>query len=151
MKEDFAGVALAETPNNRQRLYVRYFTAILIDLAVLNLFAEHWERVQVNSFTLSLLAAILLQLLLKATLAVEHRVAAYFHDKAGLGWKAGRLLSAWSILFLSKFVMLWVINFSFGDSIHFAGPHHGVLAFIVVIVVMLLAEEVFVRLYRKLA
>ena len=33
-----AGVASAEIPSNRQRLFLRYFTAILIDLVVLNLF-----------------------------------------------------------------------------------------------------------------
>ncbi len=73
----------AEAPSNRQRLFVRYFTAILIDLVVLNLFAEYSSKVSIDSFTTSLLAAVLLQILLKLTLAIEHRVAAYFETKPG--------------------------------------------------------------------
>ena len=70
--------ATAEMPSDRQRLFVRYLTGTLIDLVVLNLFAEYWDAVHVSNFTVSLLAAILLQILLKLTIAVEHQVALYF-------------------------------------------------------------------------
>ena len=66
--------ATSEPPTDRQRLFLRYFTGILIDLVVLNLFAEYWGDVHVSSFTISLLAAILLQVLLKATIWVESSV-----------------------------------------------------------------------------
>ena len=46
--------------SNRQRLFVRYFTAILIDLVVINLFDEYWDNVVIGSFTISLFVAILL-------------------------------------------------------------------------------------------
>ena len=62
-----------------------------------------------------------------------------------------RFVSAWAILFLSKFVILEAVNFAFGDSIVFSGPLHGVAAFIVVVVVMLAAEEVIVRFYNRLS
>ena len=62
-----------------------------------------------------------------------------------------RFVSAWAILFLSKFVILGAINFAFGDSIIFSGPLHGVVAFIVVVVVMLVAEESIVRFYNRLS
>jgi amino acid permease len=39
----------------------------------------------------------------------------------------------------------------FGTKVHFGGMWHGVIALIVVVVVMLVAEEVMVRIYRKLA
>ena len=75
--------ASAEAPSNRQRLFMRYFTAILIDLVVLNLFVEYSDKVFVDSFTTSLLAAVVLQVLLKLTLAVEHMVADYFKARPG--------------------------------------------------------------------
>lgn len=143
-------VASAEAPNTRQRLFIRYLTAILIDLLVLNLFAEHWAAVSIDSFTLSVLAAILLQVMLKLTLALEHRVAAYFDDRQGKLWRGLRYFSAWLILFGSKFVMLEAIDITFGDSIQFSGPVHGVVAFIAVVVAMLVAEEAAVRFYRRL-
>ncbi len=144
-------VASAEEPSSRQKLFLRYFTAILIDLAVLNLFAEHWQHVIIDSFTVSLAVAILLQLMLKLTLKLEHRVADYFTAKP---WKLApflRVLSAWLILFVSKFVILGVLNVIFGEQVVFAGPVHGVVAFIVVVMVMLIAEEAVVRFYRRLA
>ncbi|MGD8533014.1 MAG: hypothetical protein PVG80_06650, partial [Gammaproteobacteria bacterium] len=61
MNENLTGVASAEIPTTRQRLFNRYFTAILIDLVVLNLFVEYSEHVRIDSFTISLLAAFLLQ------------------------------------------------------------------------------------------
>ena len=136
--------------NNRQRLFMRYFTATLIDLVVLNLFDEYSDKVEIHSFTISLLAAILLQVLLKLTLALEHRVAAYFKARPG-GWMTfWRWFSAWLVLFGSKFVILEAIAMAFGDKVHFGGVYHGIVTLIVVIIVMLVAEELVVRLYRKL-
>ena len=136
--------------NNRQRLFMRYFTATLIDLVVLNLFVEYSDKVRIDSFTISLLAAILLQVLLKLTIALEHRVAAYFKARPG-GWMTfWRWFSAWLVLFGSKFVILEAIAMAFGDQVYFGGVYHGIVTLIVVIIVMLIAEELVVRLYRKL-
>jgi len=135
---------------NRQRLFVRYFTAILIDLVVLNLFVEYSEKVAIDSFTTSLLAAVVLQVLLKLTIAVEHRVAAFFKARPGGLMTFLRYFSAWLVLFGSKFVILEAISLAFGDRVRFEGIFHGIVTLIVVIIAMLIAEEAIVRLYRKL-
>jgi hypothetical protein len=139
-----------ELPSDKQRLFVRYFTAILIDLVILNLFEEYWDAVTINSFTLSLLAAVLLQVLLKLTMAVEHRVAKFFKSRPGRLMTFLRFFCAWLVLFGSKFVILEALSMAFGDSVRFSGPLHGLVALIVVIVTMLIAEEAIVRLYRRL-
>ncbi len=151
MTEEVQGVALTEVPSNRQRLFVRYLMAILIDLTVLNLFDEYSPNVTVDSFTLSIFAALLLQVLLKATLALEHRVAAFFNARPGSMSRVLRYFTAWLILFGSKFVMLGAIDLAFGDAITFGGPLHGVVVFIAVVVVMLVAEELVTRIYQRLA
>ena len=137
-------------PSEGQRLFLLYFTAILIDLVVLNLFAEFWQHVTLDSFAVSLFAAALLQVLLKLTLALEHRVAAYFKARPGAAARVLRFASAWLILFGSKFVILAALNFAFGDSLVFGGPLHGVVALIAVLVVMVIAEESVLRFYRLL-
>jgi hypothetical protein len=142
--------AMAEAPTNRQRMFMRYFTAILIDLVVLNLFAEYSDKVTIDTFTTSLLAAILLQVLLKVTIAIEHRVAAYFNAKPGGFMKFCRFFFAWVVLFGSKFVILEALTLVFGDGVRFDGRFHGIITLIVVLVVMLVAEEVVVRIYRRL-
>ena len=141
----------AQAPSTKQRLFIRYFTAILIDLVVLNLFVEYSENVVIDSFTISLLAAILLQVLLKLTIAVEHRVAAYFNAKKGGFARFMRFFTAWLVLFGSKFVILEALVFAFGDKVYFGGPFKGLAVLIAVIIVMLVVEELIVRLVRRLA
>ncbi len=150
MSQHQGGILLAQAPTNGQRYFVRYLTAILIDLLVLNLFAEYWQHVTVSSFSVSLLVAILLQVLLQLTLKLEAVVAGFFEGRAGRGWKLARLLAAWIILFASKFIMLGVIDFVFAEDVLFDGPLHGVVAFIVLIIAMLAAEELVARVYRSL-
>lgn len=143
--------ATAEAPSDNQRLFVRYFTGTLIDLAVLNLFAEYWaDRVTISSFTVSLAAAVVLQILLKATIWVEHWVAGFFRGKTGGLWKFLRFFCAWLVLFGSKFVILEALSTLFGKNVHFSGAWHGIIPLIIVVVVMLLVEEAVVRFYRRL-
>ena len=142
---------LEHTPSSRQRVFLRYLTAILVDLVVLNLFVEYWrEYVAADSFTITLLAAVLLQVLLKLTIVLEHRVAAFFNARPGGFNKFMRFFTAWLILFGSKFVILEALIFAFGDRLHFGGPFHGIVAVIVVVVTMLAVEAVIVKLYRSM-
>jgi hypothetical protein len=150
MAEEIPGIALTEETSNSQKLFVRYLVAVLIDLTVLNLFDEFWDLVTIGPFSVSVLAAILLQVLLKATLVLEHKVAGYFNEKSGGFARFMRFFTAWLILFGSKFVMLGAIDLAFGDDVLFTGPLHGIVSFIVVVMVMLAAEEVAVRIYRRL-
>ena len=150
MSEEIPGIALTEEVSSGQRLFVRYLLAVLIDLTILNLFDEFWALVSIDPFSVSVLAAVLLQVLLKATLVLEHKVAGYFNSKSGGFARFMRYFTAWLILFGSKFVMLGAIDFAFGDDVVFTGPLHGVVSFIVVVVVMLAAEEAAVRIYRRL-
>lgn len=138
------------TPSSRQRAFMRYFTATLVDLVVLGLFVEYWDYVTADSFTVILLASVLFQVLLKLTIVLEHRVAAFFNARPGGFNKFMRFFSAWLVLFGSKFVILEALVFTLGDRLHFGGPFHGIVALIVVVVAMLVLEAAIVRLYRSM-
>jgi hypothetical protein len=137
--------------SRRQQLFLRNVFAVLINLTVLNLFNEYWDYVFIEFFSISLLAAVLLQALMKVTILIEHRVAGYFKEKTGLRAKTLRVLSTWGILFASKVIILEAINFFFGDSVVFSGPIHGLVVFIVVVTGIIVAEQIFLRIYRSLA
>jgi len=137
--------------STHQQKFVRYFTAILIDLTVLNFFDEYWEHVKIESFTISLFTAVLLQVLLKVTIAFEHRIENYFKNRTGIKDKIQRLLSIWAILFGSKFIIMEAVDFAFGDKVVFGGPFHGMAAFIILLIIMLIAEHAVVKLYHSLA
>jgi len=150
-----AGISIWDTfehtPSPRQRAFMRYFTAVLVDLVVLALFAEYWDKVHVSSFTVMLLAAVLLQILLKLTIVAEHKIAAFFNARPGGFNKFMRFFGAWLVLFGSKFVILEALAFAFGDRLRFEGVFHGIVTLIVVVVVMLAVEAVLVKLYRGMS
>jgi len=135
----------------KQQVFLKYLTFTLVDLTVLNFFAEYWDKVTITSFGVSLLVAIILQVLLKMTLNLEHKIGDYFSSHDSLKMKISRIFSTWFILFASKFVMLGVLQFVFGDAIVFSGAYHGVVAFIILVVVILLVEYLINRLYESLA
>lgn len=137
--------------SRRQQLFAKYTLAVLIDLTILNLFNEFWEYVRIESFSISLLAAIMLQLMLQATVQVEHKVAAFFKKMSGIKATVLRVLSAWAILFISKLIILEAITFVFAGDLLFGGPVHGVVAFIIVVIALIVAEQIFFRIYRALA
>ena len=120
----------------RQRIFVRYLMAILIDLMVLNLFVEFWDSVIIDSFSISIFAAFILQILLRATMMLEHKVANYFKSKPGKLNVFLRWFTAWAILFGSKFVILFIIDKVFGSQVEF----RNVIVFIIVVVAIVLFE-----------
>jgi len=151
MENSIAQEDSAQSMSNKQRLFMRYFTAILVDLTVLNLFEEYWDNVVIGSFTISLFAAIVLQILLQLTIVFEHKVAAYFKSKSGTSAKVQRFFATWAILFFSKIIILEAINIAFGDKVLFLGAFHGLVAFIVVVIALLVAEKAIIKLYHSLA
>ena len=151
MAERLIKKQVADPISNHQLLFVKLILAVLVDLVVLGLFNEYWEYVVIDSFSIALVAALLLQILLKLTLLFEHKVAAYFNKKPGTLPKVMRFLSAWAILFFSKLIILEAINFTFGDHVLFLGPFHGVIAFIVVVAAILVAEGVITKIYKSLS
>lgn len=135
----------------RQQLFIKYTMMVLIDLLVLGLFNEFWALVFIESFSITLLTAALLQVLLQLTMVVEHKVASCFSGMDGVKAKLLRALSTWAILFVSKLIILKAISVVFGDSVIFSGPVHGLLAFIALVVAIIIAEQIFTRVYRALA
>ncbi len=136
--------------SKRQQLFFRYTFFTLIDLCVLNLFNQYWDLVYLEHFTISLMTAVLLQVLLQVAMAVEHQVARLFKGQSGTKAKVLRGISAWAVIFVSKLVILEAINIFFGDSVLFSGPVHGLVAFIVVVTAIIVAEQLFSWIYRSL-
>ena len=136
--------------NTPQRLFVGYTLAVLVDLTVLNFYAEHWDYVSINSFTISFAAAILLQLLLKLSMKAEQKVAEFFSSKPGKAAKLYRGLITLVILIGSKFVMLEAIDLMFAEKVEFSGPLNGLIAFIAVIITIIVTERIIGKIYFAL-
>jgi hypothetical protein len=135
----------------KQLLFLKYTLIVLIDLVVLGLFNQYWELVFIETFTIAMFTAMLLQFLMQVALKVEHMAADYlFGGKTGTHIKVMRGVSAWAIIFVSKLVILKALSIAFGDSVVFSGPLHGVVSFIVVVTVIIIAEQAVMWIYRSL-
>ena len=134
------------TITRAQYTYVTWYVDILIYTVVLNLFAEYVEAIWIESFTISLLTAILLKALLALIGRFEQRVHHYFAQKEGTGWKVLGLVTIFSILFLSKFLILEIVDLVFGDRVELGHFIEVVVLIISMIVARALADWIYKRL-----
>ena len=146
MKDEETEVKGAPSGSARQGRFIEYVLFVLVDLTVLNLFVEHWDRIVIDSFTISMLTAGLLQVLLKVTLAIEHRIRVYFQARPGTKALILRVLLTWGVLFSSKFIILGAVDVVFGEHVEFG----GLIPFIVLVSSMLATEEILSRIYHAL-
>jgi len=139
------------TINSKQHLFLKYALAVLVDLTILNLFNQYWEFVFIETFTVSLFVALFFQLLVQIALKVEQYAAVFLEIKMGLKRKIHRVISAWVILFISKLVILWVLNVSFGESVVLGGPLDGLVAFLLVVIAFIITGQMITWFYRSLS
>jgi hypothetical protein len=133
--------------SGRQRRFASWASDVLVYVVVLNLFVEFNDKIVIDSFWISILTALLLKLLLDVILSVEHRVSDWFGAQEGAAWKVGSLLVTWGILFLSKFVILEVVDLVFGGHVELG----KFLDVIVLVIALMVARELLARAYAALA
>ena len=96
----------------------------------------------IESFTISVLTAVLLKVLLDILTRVEHHVHGFFADRS----KVLGVLSVWVVLFLSKFVILEVVDIVFGDEVELG----KFLDVVILIITMMVAQLLNRRAYDAL-
>jgi hypothetical protein len=140
-----AAPELIQITHNQQR-FASWMTDVLVYTVVLNLFVEWSDAIVIDSFTISILTAVLLKWLLDVIKGLEHRVAAFFGAREGQIYRVLGAVSAFGILFLSKFVILEVVDIVFGEHVELG----KLLDLIALIVAMIAARLVMDRIYRRL-
>ncbi len=127
--------ALMISITTRQLRFTSIAADVLIFVTILNLFVEYSYAIEIDSFTISILTAVVLKLLLDGITAAEHAVAEYLSARDRPLSKVLRVFAVWLILFLSKFMILEVVDFVFGDHVELGGFVEVTLLIIVMIVV----------------
>jgi len=134
------------TVTARQQRFASWVMDILVYIVVLNLFVEFFPEVIAESFTLSILTAVLLKGMLVLIGGFEHRVSDFFKRRDGTIWKVLRFLSVWTILFASKFLILEVVDLVFGGYVklgHF-------LEVIALVLALIVASQSVKAVYKRL-
>ena len=134
------------TITRRQEIYISWTKDILIYILVLNLFVEYAANIVIDSFTISIFTAIVLKILLDIVLKFEDKVGDFFKARPGKVSNFLRIISMWLILFLSKFLILEVIDLIFGEHVELG----KFLDVIILVISLMVAREIFDRIYRAL-
>jgi hypothetical protein len=130
------------TVTRAQERFASWASDVLVYTVVLNLFVEYSEAIVIDSFTISLFTAAVLKILLDILTAVEHRVGHFFGQYAKwLGFA-----SMWMVLFLSKFVILEVIDIVFGEHVELG----KFLDVVFLIITMMVVRALVARAYEAL-
>jgi hypothetical protein len=99
--------------------------AVIVDIfvyvVVLNLFVEYFPEVVSETFTLSLLTAVLLKAVLEVVIAAKDRVRSRFRRAATPAGKVLAGILLWVVLFGSKFLVLEAVDLVFGDRVGLGG------------------------------
>jgi hypothetical protein len=128
---------------NKQRLYDEIFTGILIYAVTLGFFNDYTSLVEAKSFSTIFLASIILQILTSLTFSLKSLVL----SKVKSPKKAIQFLAIWPILFFSKFIFIWLIDFIFQENINIS----GFKAILLIIMITTLAGKLSQSIYKKLA
>lgn len=134
------------TITRAQLTYVGWTMTLLAYIVVLNLWVEFNAKVVIDSFVISIFTATVLLALVVAILGLEHRVKDWFAAHDGQVFRVLGAISTLLILFLSKFVILEVIDIIFGEHVAL-GSFVDVL---LLVLILILAQKGMVATWRVL-
>jgi hypothetical protein len=115
---------------------------VFVYVVVLNLFVEYFPQVLSETFTLSLLTAVLLKGVLEVVISAKNRVKDRFRQASTPFGKVAAGFLLWMVLFSSKFLVLEAVALVFGNRVSLG----GFLSVTLLILVLMLSRALFRRL-----
>ena len=113
---------------------------MFVYVVVLNLAVEYFPAVISETFTLSLLTAVLLKLSLEAVIILKGRALARFRGAITVRAKVTAAVLLWLVAAGSKFAVLGLVDLVFGDAVSLGG-----FVSVTLLVVSLLVSRAAVR------
>lgn len=132
--------------SKRQIYYVDFMMDVLMYTVVLNLFDQYVSEVVIQSFAISLLAAVVMKGLLDVIGVLVQRLKEYFSAREGTGAQVAFWVSAWVILFVSKIAILEIIDLVFEEDVDLG----GFLDVLAIVMAMMLARRASTYFFTRL-
>lgn len=103
--------------NSYQKIYLEWLVDVLAYVVVLNLLAEHFNAYYIYSFTVSVMLALSMKLILVPIAYIKAKIGIFWNKKGGWPFRVLGILSKFVILFSSKFVVLAYLDFKYRDYV----------------------------------
>lgn len=129
-----------------QSTYLSWMTDVLVYSVVLNLFVEYADTVVIDSYTISLLTAVLLKMILDLLTGLEHRASTYFRAKQTPAATAAGVGVVFAILFFGKFLILEAVDIVFGDRVELG----NFVSVTIIAITMIVTRQVSRAVFRRL-
>lgn len=94
---------------------------VFVYVVVLNLAVQYIPAVISETFTMSLLTAVVLKAVLELVVALKEKVKGRFHAASTTSGRVGAALLLWALLIGSKFIVLELISIIFRGSVNLGG------------------------------
>ena len=135
--------------NNKQVLFRNMLVGILLYSVVLGFFNDYTDILHTGTYSTTFLMAIVMQILTYLTYMIKDRFVDWLNSSNKPKSKVLLYFGVWLIIFLSKFVFLWVIEFVFRGTVQISGFLGLLLMVVILTVTQKLVEIVYCKLGNK--
>jgi len=129
--------------NSKQLKFQELFIGTLIYAVVLGFFSDYTYFVEAKSFSTIFFASVVLELLTYLALQLKSKIINTLKGHDRKIYKFLMFFSVWLIMFLSKFVFVWILDQLFGNYINVNGFFGILMVVLTVTIVHRLAYKIF--------
>jgi hypothetical protein len=132
--------------SSRQMLFKELFVGALIYAVVLGFFNDYTSIVYAKSFSTIFYSAVVLEILTYLAFLLKEKIVTWLNNRQGLIYRVLMFFCVWLVMFVSKFVFIWVIDMIFGNNINIHGFFGILIIVLCVTIIHKLANRVFTLL-----
>ena len=129
--------------NSQQRLFQELFVGTLIYVLVLGFCNDYTSFVYAKSFSTVFFASIVLEILTYLAFQLKGKFVSWLKVRNGLVYRVLMLFCVWLVMFISKFVFVWILDLIFGSYININGFFAILVVVLCVTIIHKLAYEIF--------
>ena len=132
--------------NNKQEIFRNMVVGILLYSVVLGFFNDYTNILHTGTYSVTFVLAIVMQILTYLTFMAKDRVIDWFNSKGKHKNRIWLIFSVWLVIFLSKFVFLWVIEFIFRGTVEIS----GFFGLLIIVAILTIAQKLLELIYNEL-
>lgn len=133
--------------SSSQLLFQELFVGTLIYVVVLGFLSDYTSIVYAKSFSTIFLASLTLEILTYLAFRLKGQIVGWLKHKKGRVYRLLMFVCVWLVMFLSKFVFIWVLDLLFSNYIKV----NGFFGILFVVLCVTIIHKFTYKIFNKLA